>query len=424
MDLDTGALSTGTTVMARYRVSHNNSVEADPSQHRLIQEFGKRTIPAKIGSTFAISSNYGYWKAAIRSPRSLLFSRLNNPNSLSQSAQERCSSPLIIFVALLWTHSNRSMSFLYWGPQTQMQYPRWGLTRVEQRGRITSLDLLVTLLLMQPRIQLAFWAASAHCRVLLSFLSTNTPKSFSSGRAALNPFSAQPVFVLGIVPTHVQDLALGPVELHEVHTCPPLKPVKVPLDGIPSLQRVDSTTQLGDVGKLAEGALNPTVHVTDKDVKQRQSQYQPLRNTTHHWYPLGHRAIDCNSLSATIQPIPYPPSSPSIKSMSLQFRDKDVVWDSVKCFAQVQLKTLKVTERLERVHWRTTKIGLENLAYEERLKEVALFSLEKKRLRIIFLYVLPGLKAVINLWRAVRITEKAPCNTRGYNSIPGTRRES
>ncbi|KAK4823457.1 hypothetical protein QYF61_002293 [Mycteria americana] len=152
-------------------------------------------------------------------------------------------------------------------------------------------------------------------------------------RATLNPFSAQPVFVLGIAPTHVQDLALG---LCEVHTGPPLKPVKVPLDGIPSHQCVNRTTQLGVVGRLAEGALDPTVHVTDKDVKQHWSQYQPLRNATCHWSPLGHRAVDHNSLSATIQPIPYPPSGPSIRSISLQFRDKDVMRDSVKCFAQVQ----------------------------------------------------------------------------------------
>ncbi|KAJ7428319.1 Polyadenylate-binding protein-interacting protein 1 [Pitangus sulphuratus] len=38
-----------------------------------------------------------------------------------------------------------------------------------------------------------------------------------------------------------------------------------------------------------------------------------------------------------IQLIPYPLSGSSIKSMPLQFRDKDVVWDSVKHFAQVQV---------------------------------------------------------------------------------------
>ncbi|KAK4823524.1 hypothetical protein QYF61_003033 [Mycteria americana] len=59
--------------------------------------------------------------------------------------------------------------------------------------------------------------------------------------------------------------------------------------------------QPGVVGKPAEGALNPTVHVTNKDVKQRQSQYQPLRNTTHHWSPLGHRAVDRNFLRADMK---------------------------------------------------------------------------------------------------------------------------
>ncbi|GAB0196099.1 cAMP-dependent protein kinase inhibitor alpha [Grus japonensis] len=111
-------------------------------------------------------------------------------------------------------------------------------------------------------------------------------------KAALNPFSAQPVVVLGIALTHVQDLALGLVELHEVHMGPLLQPVKVPLDGIPSLQQVNRSTQLEVVGKLAEGALDPTVHVSNRDVKQHRSQYRPLRNTTCHWSPLGYQAID------------------------------------------------------------------------------------------------------------------------------------
>lgn len=32
-----------------------------------------------------------------------------------------------------------------------------------------------------PRRHLLFWAATAHCQLLLNFLSTNTPRSFSSG---------------------------------------------------------------------------------------------------------------------------------------------------------------------------------------------------------------------------------------------------
>jgi len=92
-------------------------------------------------------------------------------------------------------------------------------------------------------------------------------------RAALNSFSTQPLFVLGIAPTRVQDLAFGLVELHEICTGSPLKPVKIPVEGIAFLQCVDHNTRLGVVGKLAEGALNPTVHVTHKDVKQHWPQY-------------------------------------------------------------------------------------------------------------------------------------------------------
>jgi len=142
--------------------------------------------------------------------------------------------------------------------------------------------------------------------------------------------------VLGIVPIYVQDLALGLGEPHEVCMGPPLKPVKVPLDGIPSLQCVDHTTWLGVVGILAESALNPTVRVADKDVKQCRFQHRPLKNTTCHWSALGPQAVDRNSLSETIQPISYLLSGPSVKSMTLQFRDNDVMWDSVKCFAQTQ----------------------------------------------------------------------------------------
>ena len=69
-------------------------------------------------------------------------------------------------------------------------------------------------------------------------------------RAALNPLMAPPVFVLGIVPAHVQGLAFGLVELHKVHNGPPLKSVQVPLDGPPLLQHVDRTTQRGVVSKL------------------------------------------------------------------------------------------------------------------------------------------------------------------------------
>jgi len=94
-------------------------------------------------------------------------------------------------------------------------------------------------------------------------------------RAALEPLSAQPVLVFGIAPTHMKELAPGLVELHAVHTGPPLQPVKVPLNGIPSLQSVNHTTQLVVVGKLDEGALSPTVHVASKDIKHTDPSTNP-----------------------------------------------------------------------------------------------------------------------------------------------------
>jgi len=74
----------------------------------------------------------------LRSHRSLLFSRLNKPSSLSLSSQERCSCPLIILTALHWPLSSSSSSFLNWEAQNWTQHCRWGLTRAEQRRRRTS----------------------------------------------------------------------------------------------------------------------------------------------------------------------------------------------------------------------------------------------------------------------------------------------
>lgn len=71
-----------------------------------------------------------------------------------------------------------------------------------------------------------------------------------------------PVFVLGNALTQVQHLVFGLAELHDIDMGPPLKFVKVSLNGTPSLQCVDHTTQLGVVCKVAK------VHITNRDFKQ------------------------------------------------------------------------------------------------------------------------------------------------------------
>jgi len=151
-------------------------------------------------------------------------------------------------------------------------------------------------------------------------------------RAALNPFSTQPVFVLGTAMTLVQDLALGLAELHEVHTGPPLKPVQAPVDGIPSLQCVDCTSQLGVIGKLTAGALSPTAHAIDKVVNstgpntnQRYNFYKNIFNTQTMYvqlFSLCYRNIESKQL----------PSSPDAPQVTVYIKTTQEYCTSVTCY--------------------------------------------------------------------------------------------
>ena len=49
--------------------------------------------------------------------------------------------------------------------------------------------------------------------------------------------------------------------------------VQVPLDVFPSFFCMNCTTQIGVISKLAEGAINPTVYITDKDPTLRIVQF-------------------------------------------------------------------------------------------------------------------------------------------------------
>ena len=114
-----------------------------------------------------------------------------------------------------------------------------------------------------------------------SFSFTSTPQVFFS-RTALNPFILQFILVMRVVSTQVQDFALGFVGPHEVHLGLLLKTVWVPLNAIPSLWCVDCTSQLGVISKLAEGAFDPTVNVTDEDIKEHWRQF-PYERRSVRW---------------------------------------------------------------------------------------------------------------------------------------------
>lgn len=121
-------------------------------------------------------------------PPSLFFSLLNSPSSPSLPSYVWCSSSFIISVDLIL--SNGSTPLFYWGAQNWTQHSRCGLPSSEQRGRIPSLDLLVTLLLMQPRISVAFFTARPCCWHMLNSMPNRIPGAFLSCYFLARPSSA------------------------------------------------------------------------------------------------------------------------------------------------------------------------------------------------------------------------------------------
>ena len=70
-------------------------------------------------------------------------------------------------------------------------------------------------LVIQARMQLASFAAKAHCGLTSSLVFTNTLEILSS-RAACQPLSPLPVLLQGALSSQVLDLALVLTECHEV----------------------------------------------------------------------------------------------------------------------------------------------------------------------------------------------------------------
>lgn len=99
-----------------------------------------------------------HWKAPLRSSGAFSPPDWTTP-SLSACVY-RSRAPLIIFVILIWTHSKRSVSYcvLLLGPPELDASLQVGSHEDCKEGQ-NPLNLLVSLLLMQPKIQLAFWPA-------------------------------------------------------------------------------------------------------------------------------------------------------------------------------------------------------------------------------------------------------------------------
>ncbi|KAK4813411.1 hypothetical protein QYF61_004748, partial [Mycteria americana] len=125
-------------------------------------------------------------------------------------------------------------------------------------------------------------------------------------QAAFQPLFPKPVALHGVAVAQVQDLALGLVKPHTIDLGPSIQPVQVPLQSLPTLQQINTPTQLGVICKLTEGALDPFVQIIDKDVKQNWPQHRALGNTACDRPPTGVNSIHHHSLGPAVQPVLYP----------------------------------------------------------------------------------------------------------------------
>ncbi|KAK4819185.1 hypothetical protein QYF61_026659 [Mycteria americana] len=153
--------------------------------------------------------------------------------------------------------------------------------------------------------------------------------------AAFQPLFPKPVALHGVAVAQVQDLALGLVKPHTIDLGPSIQPVQVPLQSLPTLQRINTPTQLGVICKLTESTLDPFVQIIDKDVKQNWPQHRALGNTTCDRPPTGVNSIHHHSLGPAVQPVLYPAKSTPIQAMSSQFLQENAVVNHVKGFTEV-----------------------------------------------------------------------------------------
>lgn len=176
--------------------------------------------------------------------------------------------------------------------------------------------MLVVALLMQPRMYLAFWYMSTHSWLMLSFLSTNTHKSFLPGWHFIC-FLPSLCLCLGFPWLRRSTLYVALVNKS-------LNSVKVLLDGRAALWCWPHQTALGHQ-QTCWGCTEPHCPCCNKDVKKCWCQYRPLKN----------HQLDIEKSMKTLQTCSfiqffYPLSGPSVKSMSLQFRNEVDTQNTVK----------------------------------------------------------------------------------------------
>lgn len=231
-------------------------------------------------------------------------------------------------MVLLWAYSNRSRSSVCCGPQRWMQCSRWGPMGAWQRHRMPSL--------------ISCWPCCFGCSLGYNWLPGLWVLIVGSCPASHPPIPSpqtqqgccQSLHPAGCIDKGgYPDRGAAPCTWPYgtswgshgsiPRACPGLS-VRYPL------LQVWSTTQLGDVCRLAEGALVLSAHMAPLPV-----------------VPLDHRHLSPTSigtLSCWLWPsgcdhpptTPHLPKNPPIKLISLQFTETDIVGDHVKSLKEIK----------------------------------------------------------------------------------------
>ncbi|KAK4826465.1 hypothetical protein QYF61_009192, partial [Mycteria americana] len=163
---------------------------------------------------------------------------------------------------------------------------------------------------LDPVLQLAFWAVSAHCRLMSSFSSISTPKSFSAG-----------VLSITSSPSLDRNQELPQPRCRTLHLAL-LNLLRFTQAHFSSLPRSLWMTSHPSGMSTAPLSLVSSANLLKVHLISLSMSLMKILNSTG-------PTVDLYPLDETIQPIPYPLNSPPIKSIFLQFREKDVVGDHV-----------------------------------------------------------------------------------------------
>jgi len=93
-------------------------------------------------------------------------------------------------------------------------------------------------------------------------------------RAPLQQVMPQPVLILTVIPSQVQDSTLAFAKPHLVYCCPALQSVYDLLNGSMAFRYVSHSSQLCIIGVLTEGRHFPLIMVTNEDIKQDQTLFK------------------------------------------------------------------------------------------------------------------------------------------------------